>query len=373
MDSVLVFRVHRHGHGGGGRRFGVPHRQRRGDGIVALTPHQRGDRNNLSDYGLRGGITGEGGADIVDTKALSHAHRIMQLCQFHRGRKISATMVAVNTPEQLSQQDPELMETDEDWLIDFRGVELRRGGRTLVGPIDWQVELDERWVIIGPNGAGKTSLVRMAAAEEFPSAGVAFLMGERLGKTDMRDLRAAIGISSAAVQHRIPDSERVDDLVVSAGYAVLGRWREDYQDMDFSRADDILEQVGAAHLAERTWGTLSEGEKKRVILARALMANPELLILDEPSAGMDLGGREDLVGYLGDLALDADAPAIVMITHHVEEIPYGFTHAMLLDEGKVVAKGLINSVLTSENLSKAFHQPIQVDRIGERYFARRVR
>ena len=147
--------------------------------------------------------------------------------------------------------------TDEDWLIDFRGVELRRGGNTLVGPVDWQVELDERWVIIGPNGAGKTSLVRMAAAEEFPSAGVAYLMGERIGKTDMRDLRAAIGISSAAVQHRIPDGERVDDLVVSAGYAVLGRWREDYQDMDFSRAGEILAQVGASHLADRTWGTLS--------------------------------------------------------------------------------------------------------------------
>ena len=264
-------------------------------------------------------------------------------------------------------------ETDEDWLIDFRGVELRRGGQTLVGPVDWQVELDERWVIIGPNGAGKTSLVRIAAAEEFPSSGTAFLMGERIGKTDMRDLRAAIGISSAAVQHRIPDNERVDDLVISAGYAVLGRWREEYQDMDFSRAYEILEQVGASHLAERTWGTLSEGEKKRVILARALMSNPELLILDEPSAGMDLGGREDLVGYLGGLALDPDAPAIVMITHHVEEIPFGFTHAMILDEGKVVAKGLINSVLTSANLTQAFHQPIQVDRIGDRYFARRLR
>lgn len=264
-------------------------------------------------------------------------------------------------------------ETDQDWLIDFRGVELRRGGKTLVGPVDWQVELDERWVIIGPNGAGKTSLVRMAAAEEFPSKGTAFVMGEQLGKTDMRDLRAMIGISSAAVQHRIPDNERVDDLVVSAGYAVLGRWREDYGDMDFSRANRIMEQTGCTHLAERTWGTLSEGEKKRVILARALMPNPELLILDEPTAGMDLGGREDLVGYLGDLALDADAPAIVMITHHVEEIPYGFTHAMILDEGEVVAKGLINSVLTSANLTRAFGQPIQVDRIGERYFARRVR
>lgn len=263
--------------------------------------------------------------------------------------------------------------TDPDWLIDFRDVELRRGGRTLVGPVTWQVELDERWVIIGPNGAGKTSLVRMAAAEEYPSKGTAYLMGEQLGKTDMRDLRAAIGISSAAVQHRIPDHERVDDLVISAGYAILGRWREEYADMDFGRAFDILDQVGARHLAERTWGTLSEGEKKRVILARALMSNPELLILDEPSAGMDLGGREDLVGYLGDLAMDPDAPAIVMITHHVEEIPAGFTHAMILDEGKVVAQGFIDNVLTSEHLSQAFSQPIHVSRIDGRYFARRAK
>lgn len=263
--------------------------------------------------------------------------------------------------------------TDPDWLIDFRDVELRRGGRTLVGPVTWQVELDERWVIIGPNGAGKTSLVRMAAAEEYPSKGTAYLMGEQLGKTDMRDLRAAIGISSAAVQHRIPDHERVDDLVISAGYAILGRWREEYADMDFGRAFDTLDQVGARHLAERTWGTLSEGEKKRVILARALMSNPELLILDEPSAGMDLGGREDLVGYLGELAMDPDAPAIVMITHHVEEIPAGFTHAMILDEGKVVAQGFIDNVLTSEHLSQAFGQPIHVSRIDGRYFARRAK
>lgn len=265
------------------------------------------------------------------------------------------------------------LSSDEDLLLDLRGISLVRGGRTLVGPVDWQVELDERWVIIGPNGAGKTSLVRIAAAEEFPSTGTAFIMGERLGKADMRDLRAMIGISSAAVQHRIPDSERVDDLVVSAGYAIVGRWREEYQDLDMSRALELLEQVGAGHLAQRTWGTLSEGEKKRVILARSLMANPELLILDEPSAGMDLGGREDLVAYLGELALDPDAPAIVMITHHVEEIPFGFTHAMILNEGQVVAQGLIDTVLTSANLSKAFGQPIDIDRIGDRYFARRAR
>jgi len=264
-------------------------------------------------------------------------------------------------------------EFNEDLLVDFRDVTFRRGGRTLVGPVTWQVELDERWVIIGPNGAGKTTLIRMAAAEEFPSSGTAFVMGEQLGRTDMRDLRSMIGISSSALGNRIPAGEKVGDLVVSAGYAVLGRWREEYEEMDFDQAVDTLEQVGAYHLMDREWGTLSEGERKRVLIARALMANPELLILDEPGAGMDLGGREDLVGYLGDLAMDADAPAIVMITHHVEEIPFGFTHALLLDEGQVVAQGLIDTVLTSENLSRTFHQPIDVAKIGDRFFARRIR
>lgn len=264
-------------------------------------------------------------------------------------------------------------EFNEDLLVDFRDVTFRRGGRTLVGPVTWQVELDERWVIIGPNGAGKTTLIRMAAAEEFPSGGKAFVMGEQLGRTDMRDLRSMIGISSSALGNRIPDGEKVGDLVISAGYAVLGRWREEYEEMDFDQAVDTLEQVGAYHLMDREWGTLSEGERKRVLIARALMANPELLILDEPGAGMDLGGREDLVGYLGDLAMDADAPAIVMITHHVEEIPFGFTHALLLDEGQVVAQGLIDTVMTSENLSRTFHQPIDVAKIGDRFFARRIR
>ena len=276
--------------------------------------------------------------------------------------------------EDVNDAATELQEDyNEDLLIDFRGVTFTRDNRNLVGPVDWQVELDERWVIIGPNGAGKTTLIRMAAAEEFPSAGHARIMGEVVGKTDMRDLRSMIGVSSSALGNRIPGDEKVSDLVVSAGYAILGRWREDYNEMDFNQATEILEQVGALHLGDRTWGTLSEGERKRVLVARALMTNPELLILDEPAAGMDLGGREDLVNYLGELALDPDAPAIVMITHHVEEIPTGFTHALLLDEGEIVAQGLIDQVLTDENLSKTFHQPIQVDRIGDRYFARRVR
>ena len=262
---------------------------------------------------------------------------------------------------------------DPDLLLDLRNVSLLRGGRALLDDITWQVALGERWVILGPNGAGKTTLIRIAGAEEHPTSGRAYVLGERIGRTALRDLRTMIGVSSAALGGRIPPTEKVGDLVISAGYAVLGRWIEEYDEIDREQAVMTLEQVGAMHLIDRTWGTLSEGERKRVLLARAIMVNPELLILDEPTAGMDLGGREDLVTYLSALALDEDAPATVMITHHVEEIPEGFTHAMLLDEGVVVAQGPIDEVLTSENLSTTFHQPIELDRIGGRYFARRVR
>ena len=261
----------------------------------------------------------------------------------------------------------------EDLLIEFAKVTLRRGGKTLVGPVDWAVELDERWVVIGPNGAGKTSLLRIAAAIDHPSSGVAFVLGERLGRTDMGELRSRVGLSSSALSQRIPDDEIVRDLVVSAGYAVLGRWREKYDDVDYEQAVDMLESLGAEHLAERTYGTLSEGERKRVLIARSLMTDPELLLLDEPAAGLDLGGREELVARLADLAADPDAPAIVLVTHHVEEIPPGFSHCLLLSEGSVVGSGLLADVLTSENLSAAFGQSITLDYIDGRYFARRTR
>ena len=269
-----------------------------------------------------------------------------------------------------AQDDPVI---DDDLLVDFRRVTLRRGGRVLVGPVDWQVELDERWVVIGPNGAGKTSLLRMAAAMEYPSSGVAMVLGERLGRVDMAELRQRVGLSSSALAQRIPDDELVRDLVVSAGYAVLGRWRERYDDMDYLRAVDTLESVGAEHLADRTYGTLSEGERKRVLIARSLMTDPELLLLDEPAAGLDLGGREDLVARLADLAADPDSPALVLVTHHVEEIPPGFSHCLILAEGQVLAAGLLADTLTAENLSAAFGQSIAVDSIDGRYFARRVR
>ena len=262
---------------------------------------------------------------------------------------------------------------DDDLLIDFHRVTLSRGGRVLVGPVDWQVELDERWVVIGPNGAGKTSLLRIAAAMEYPTTGTATVLGERLGKVDMAELRQRVGLSSSALAQRIPDDELVRDVVVSAGYAVLGRWRERYDDVDYLRALDTLESIGAEHLADRTYGTLSEGERKRVLIARSLMTDPELLLLDEPAAGLDLGGREELVARLADLAADPDSPALVLVTHHVEEIPPGFSHCLILAEGEVLAAGLLADTLTAENLSAAFGQAIAVDAIDGRYFARRVR
>ena len=154
---------------------------------------------------------------------------------------------------------------------------------------------------------------------------------------------------------------------------MLGRWRESYEDIDYRRALDMLESLGAEHLADRVYGTLSEGERKRVLIARALMTDPELLLLDEPAAGLDLGGREELVARLADLAADPDAPALVLVTHHVEEVPPGFSHCLLLSEAQVIASGLLPDVLTAENLSAAFGQRIALDVVDGRYFARRVR
>ncbi|MBI3690325.1 MAG: ATP-binding cassette domain-containing protein, partial [Mycolicibacterium aromaticivorans] len=204
-------------------------------------------------------------------------------------------------------------------------------------------------------------------------SGVAHVLAERLGRTDMAELRQRVGLSSVALAQRVPDDELVRDLVVSAGSAVLGRWRANSDEIDYARAVDTLESVGAEHLADRTYGTLSEGERKRVLIARSLMTDPELLLLDEPAAGLDLGGREELVARLADLAADPDAPALVLVTHHVEEIPPGFSHCLILSEGQVVAGGLLRDTLTAENLSTAFGQSIALDVIDGRYFARRVR
>ncbi|HTW16916.1 MAG TPA: ABC transporter ATP-binding protein [Nocardioides sp.] len=256
-------------------------------------------------------------------------------------------------------------------VLDFADVTIRRGQATLLDRVSWTVEEDERWVILGPNGAGKTTLLQIASAQMHPSDGVAGILGEVLGTVDVFELKPRIGLTSAALAERIPRSESVQDVVVSASYGVVGRWTEEYDDLDHGRADGLLRELGVSHLRDRTFGTLSEGERKRVQIARALMTDPELLLLDEPAAGLDLGGREDLVATLSVLAYDPDSPATVLVSHHVEEIPPGFTHALLLRQGRVTAAGPLDEVLTEANLSATFGMPLMVSHQDGRWAARR--
>ncbi|CCH75623.1 ABC transporter ATP-binding protein [Nostocoides australiense] len=255
-------------------------------------------------------------------------------------------------------------------VLAFAGVSVVRGGKALVKDIDWEVEEGQRWVVLGPNGAGKTTLIQLASGRMHPSGGVAGILGEVLGAVDVFELRPRIGLASAALAERIPGRERVLDVVVTASYGVVGRWHETYERMDEGRALELLAALGADHLAERTYGTLSEGERKRVQIARALMTDPELLLLDEPGAGLDLGGREDLVARLGEIAGDVEAPALILITHHVEEIPPNFTDVLLLKDGEIVAQGPLEITLTEDNLSKTFGMPLILDQFGNRYTAR---
>ncbi len=247
---------------------------------------------------------------------------------------------------------------------------MRRGGNTLLHDIDWSVEEGERWVVIGPNGAGKTTLLQIAAARIHPTMGVAGILGEVLGTVDVFDLRPRIGLASAALADRIPAEEMVRDVVVTASWGVTGRWREEYDEMDTGRADELLVALGVDHLSTRRFSTLSEGERKRVQIARALMTDPELMLLDEPAAGLDLRGREDLVGRLQTLAEDIESPAMVLVTHHVEEIPPGFTDILMLRDGQVEAAGPLETTLTGENLSRTFGLPLVVDKHGNRWAAR---
>ena len=254
-------------------------------------------------------------------------------------------------------------------VLDLQDLTIRRGTTTILADLSWQVPDGERWVVLGRNGAGKTTLLQVASGRMHPTSGTATLLGSRLGATDVFELRPRIGLASAALADRIPSGETVRDVVLTAAYGVTGRWRESYEELDETRASDLLAAFGVAHLADRWFGTLSEGERKRVQIARALMSDPELLLLDEPAAGLDLGGREELVAALSELARDRRSPALVLVTHHVEEIPPGFTHLLLLRAGKVFASGPIDEVLTAENLSGTFDVPLRLDRADGRWSA----
>ena len=246
-------------------------------------------------------------------------------------------------------------------VLRLRGVGVRYDRSMLLRDVSWTARSDESWVIIGPNGAGKTTLL-MAAIGLLPFSGrIAF---------DGADLRTRIGMSSSAIADQVPVQEKVIDLVLTASYGILGRHAEDYDSFDVTRAVELLDALGCAHLIRRRFSSLSEGERKRVQIARSLMADPELLLLDEPAAGLDLGGREDLLRRIAALLRDPRSPMMVLVTHHVEEVPEGFTHAMLMRKGSVLAAGPLAEVFTERNLSRCFGVPLQVERRAARWSAR---
>jgi iron complex transport system ATP-binding protein len=237
----------------------------------------------------------------------------------------------------------------------MQGATLRsESGATIVGPVDWRVERDERWVLLGANGSGKTSLLRIAGAERRPTSGVVDVLGRRIGRTDLRSLRARIGVASVAIADQLRVTALAADIVMTARHGALEPWWHDYDDADRARARDLLEFVGCGALADRQLATLSQGERQRILLARALMNEPELLLLDEPAAGLDLPARELLVDRIGALTADPAAPTMLLVTHHVEEIPPGITHALVLRDGRTVASGPIDAALTATALSDAY-------------------
>ena len=254
--------------------------------------------------------------------------------------------------------------------LEFTDVVVRREGRNIIDHVSWTVEADQRWVILGPNGAGKTTLLQLADTLMHPTSGTVSVLGETLGRTDVFEVRPRIGFASSAMAKRIPRDETVIDSVLTAAYSVLGRWNEEYEGIDERRALRVLADWRLEHLAERTFGTLSDGEQKRVQIARAVMTDPELLLLDEPTASLDLGSREELLSLLSGYASSPTTPAMVMVTHHVEEIPVGFTHVMLIREGGIVAAGPIDETLTAVNLGEAFGMPISLSAEGGRFAAR---
>ena len=257
-------------------------------------------------------------------------------------------------------------------VLSLESVGVRRGPSWILSDITWTVHSDERWVLLGPNGAGKSTLLSLAATRQHPKAGRVEVLGETLGMTDVFDLRPQIGLVGAGLTDAIPAREKVRDVVITASWGITGRWREEYDDADARRAERLLRLLGVSDLADRRFATLSDGERKRALIARALMTDPEILLLDEPAAGLDLGGREQLVRRLGDMASDPTAPTTVLVTHHVEEIPVGITHALLLRGGSAVAQGPVDEVLTNEALSATYGIPLEVQRRDGRWAARAI-
>ena len=258
--------------------------------------------------------------------------------------------------------------TAGDIVLAFRGVGFRREGRAILADIDWTVRSGERWVVLGANGAGKTTMLRMAATYESPSEGTIDVLGHRIGTFDVRDLRTRMGFISQALVRQLPRRTKVLDLVAMGAEAKFIRMAEVWSDEMITQARAMIAAVGCSHREQDVMETLSAGEQQRVMIARGLMARPDLLLLDEPSAGLDVGGRELLVATLTNAAQADAVGAIVFVTHHMEEIPAGFTHALLLKDGRIFANGPLEEVVETQTLSACFSTPLIVERVRDRFF-----
>lgn len=257
-------------------------------------------------------------------------------------------------------------------VVRLDNVDLDKDATKVLRGVDWTVRAGERWVVLGPNGCGKTSTVMLAAAYDHPTRGTVRVLGHTLGRVDVRRLRLRIGLVSASVGKLLRPTLRAVDVVMSNRYGALEPWWHEYTEDDRLRARKLLDDAGFGHVADRAFGVLSEGERQHVQLARALMNEPDLVLLDEPAAGLDMGGRERLVRRLAQLAQDPATPPLVFVTHHVEEIPPGFTHALLMREGKVVEQGLLEQTLTSRAITHTFGLDLRVDHQDGRYTCRAI-
>jgi iron complex transport system ATP-binding protein len=256
--------------------------------------------------------------------------------------------------------------------IELAGVTVSRGGRTILGPLDWTVRPGERWAIVGPNGSGKTTLLQVLSLYLWPTAGTVDVLGGRFGRIDAREHRRRIGYAGSALEAEMDDALTPTQLVLSSRHAALAPWWHVYDDADRARTAALVERLGIAHVADHAFGTLSSGERRRVSIARALLPDPDLLLLDEPAAGLDLGARETLIGDVAALAAGERPESIVLVSHHVEEIPPGFGHALVLADGRAVAAGPIEEVLTGDVLGRAYGLAITVERRDGRFWARRA-
>lgn len=252
----------------------------------------------------------------------------------------------------------------------LRDVDVDRSGNQALLRVSWQVRSGERWAVLGPNGSGKTTLVQLASGYLHPTKGTVEILGQRLGRVDVRALRQRVAVVSASVARMVHPWLSALQVVVPAGRGALEPWWHDYEPSEWQQARELLAAAGFAHIADRPFGQLSEGERQQVLLARALMCAPGLVLLDEPCAGLDMGGRERLLSRLSSLAELGSSPPVVMVTHHVEEIPAGFTHILLLRHGEVLAAGHLGDVLSPEALSRCFDVPLTLHHHEGRWASR---